>query len=155
MRRLRLVLSLAMEKPSLLLNTNFSISPGSKFAVRGSVCGKVSHFLRNDTHSCPLFRGSQSKLRKELPMPLHCEVCASVAVVHPEAEAKDLVHCEWQESEILRLRLRMTVMQFSRSDTLPKWRQMFLKGLRALFLLKACKRHTLAFVMDKPDQCRS
>jgi len=43
-------------------------------------------------------------------MPLHCEVCASVAVVHPEAEAKDLVHCEWQESEILRLRLRMTVM---------------------------------------------
>src|ERR1051325_35986 len=86
---------------------------------------------------------------------LHCEVCASVAVVHPEAEAKDLVHCEWQEAEILRLPLRMTVMQFSRSDTLPKWRQMFLKGLRALFLLKACKRHTLAFVMDKPDQCRS
>ena len=36
----------------------------------------------------------QSKLRKELPMPLHCEVCASVAVVHPEAETKDLVHCE-------------------------------------------------------------
>ena len=71
-------------------------------------------------------------------MPLHCEVCASVAVVHPEAEAKDLVHCEWQESEILRLRLRMTVMQFSRSDTLPKWRQMFFRGCGANPLESPC-----------------
>src|SRR4029079_6304564 len=42
MRRLRLVFSLAMEKPSLLLTTNFSISPGSKCVVslrlRDSCC---------------------------------------------------------------------------------------------------------------------
>jgi hypothetical protein len=71
-------------------------------------------------------------------MPLHCEVCASVAVVILRRSRRISFIVSGRESEILRLRLRMTVMQFSRSDTLPKWRQMFFRDCGANPLESPC-----------------
>ena len=95
MRRLRLVFSLAMEKTESFIKHKFQYFTREQTRRQWVNLRKDLSLTRDDTHSCRLFRGSQPKLREESPMPLHCEVCACVAVVILR-QPKDLVHCEWQ-----------------------------------------------------------